>query len=181
MNFAKVMGIIFLVVMLGGLTGGSTVTDPFHGSKLVGSPAVSQQPAISGAGLAPSHAASEFKHIKTVEDLNGEIMAANASGKTVMLDFYADWCSYCKTLERYVFPDPGVQDALTNTVLLQADVTKMDKEDRRLMEHLGVKLPPTIIFFDTNGSEMRQYRVVGELSVDEFRAHARKAVGVAKS
>ena len=170
-----------LVVMLGGLTGGSSVTDPFHGSKLVGSPVMSPPSATSGSGLAPAHAASEFQHVKTVEDLDREIMSANASGKTVMLDFYADWCGYCKTLERYVFPDPGVQDALTNTVLLQADVTKMDKEDRRLMEHLGVKLPPTIIFFDTNGNEIRQYRVVGELSVDEFRTHANKAVGAGRS
>lgn len=40
-----------------------------------------------------------------------------------MLDLYADWCVACKEFEKYTFSNPQVQQALGNTVLLQADVT----------------------------------------------------------
>ena len=55
-----------------------------------------------------------------------ELAAANAAGKSVMLDFYADWCISCIEMEEYTFIKPDVQAALANTVTLQADVTKAD-------------------------------------------------------
>ncbi len=44
-----------------------------------------------------------FKRIKTVADLEREVAAANAGGKSVMLDFYADWCVSCKEMEHNTF------------------------------------------------------------------------------
>jgi thiol:disulfide interchange protein DsbD len=170
----KGLGVLLLIygsiVLVGGITGGSSVTDPLYGSRLTAAPAAS-----GGAGTVQQ--AQSFRKIKTVEDLDREIQAAAASGKTVLLDFYADWCTYCKVLERYVFPDPAVQAALADSVLLKADVTRMDDEDSRLMSHLGVKLPPTLVLYDRNGEELRNYRIVGELSVEEFERHVRAAFG----
>jgi thiol:disulfide interchange protein DsbD len=92
-----------------------------------------------------------------------------------MLDFYADWCGYCKTLEQYVFPDSRVQNTLGNSILLQADVTDMDAEDTRLMKYLGVSLPPTILLYDANGKELRDYRIVGEIDADQLSTHLKRA------
>ena len=64
-----------------------------------------------------------FETIKSVKDLQARVAEASAAGKTVMLDFYADWCASCKEMERYTFPDPAVKAALANSVLLRADVT----------------------------------------------------------
>ena len=72
-----------------------------------------------------------------------------------MLDFYADWCTYCKNYEKTVFPDPGVQQALANVVLLQADVTANDDVDKALLKHLSIPAPPAILFFDRSGQERR--------------------------
>ena len=58
-----------------------------------------------------------------------------------MLDFYADWCVYCIQMEDRTFPAPGVQKALSNVVLLQADVTANDDEDTRLLKHFGLIAP----------------------------------------
>jgi thiol:disulfide interchange protein DsbD len=169
----KGLGAVFLIygsiVLVGGITGGVSVTDPLHGSALTAAPTA------SGGGAASTQ--NSFRTVKTVEDLERELAAASASGQTVLLDFYADWCTYCKVLERYVFPDPGVQAALADTLLLKADVTRMDAEDTRLMSSLNVKLPPTLVLYDGNGEELRNYRIVGELKVDEFERHVRAAFG----
>ena len=54
-----------------------------------------------------------------------------------MLDFYADWCVSCIEMEEYTFTDAGVQAALSNTVLLQADVTENDEADQELCSASG--------------------------------------------
>ena len=54
----------------------------------------------------------EFKRIKTVADLEREVAAAKAAGKSVMLDFYADWCVSCKEMEHNTFTVPKCRTAL---------------------------------------------------------------------
>jgi thiol:disulfide interchange protein DsbD len=80
-------------------------------------------------------------------------------------------------MEEYTFITPEVQAALGNTVVLQADVTKNDAEDKVLLERFGVFGPPTIIFFDTNGEQLEGYEVVGFMPADEFTAHVTTAFG----
>jgi thiol:disulfide interchange protein DsbD len=93
-----------------------------------------------------------------------------------MLDFYADWCVSCKEMERYTFPDPAVQTAMEQYVVLQADVTANDAEDKALMqERFGIPGPPAMLFFDRDGEERRGYRLVGFVPADEFAAHLNEA------
>ncbi len=109
-----------------------------------------------------------FERIKSVEDLTARVAAAQAAGKTVMLDFYADWCVSCKEMEHFTFTDPTVQAALANTVWLQADVTANDATDQALLKHFGIFGPPTIAFYGTDGEERRDYRVVGFMKAGKF-------------
>ncbi len=168
-HFLRGLGLIAIIygmlVMLGGLTGGSRVTDPFTGSSLT-----------MVAGASSPQTKTEFITVKSIDDLNTEIARANTAGKSVMLDFYADWCTYCKKYDAYVFPDPRVQSALANTVLLKADVTDIDSVDKALMQSLEVVLPPAILFFATDGKEIRPARVVGELNADQFYQHVSQAL-----
>ena len=180
MRFWKGLGITFVfygfVVLLGGMTGGSSVTDPLHGSRLIGGDTTMVAASGTASGTT-SQAKLEFKTIKTLADFRSEVASASAEGKSVMLDFYADWCTYCKQFEKYVFSDPGVQQALANTVLLKADVTATDAQDRELMEALGVFLPPAILFVGEDGEERRAQRVVGYMEADAFRARIEQAFG----
>ncbi len=73
-----------------------------------------------------------FERIKSSAELDARI--AGARGKTVMLDFYADWCVSCKEMERFTFSDAAVQAKLKNTVLLQADVTANNEDDKALLQ-----------------------------------------------
>ncbi|HEY6644674.1 MAG TPA: protein-disulfide reductase DsbD [Povalibacter sp.] len=112
-----------------------------------------------------------FQRVKTVADLDRAVAAANAAGKPVMLDFYADWCVSCKEMEKYTFTDAGVQAALAGAVLLQADVTANDQDDQALLARFGIFGPPTIAFFTSEGVERQNFRLVGFTPAERFRDH----------
>jgi thiol:disulfide interchange protein DsbD len=174
MRLWKGLGIVFIlygvIVMLGGLTGARNVTDPFHGSSLIS----------GGGGAVAAQQELHFKRIKTKADLQKELAAAGATGKYVMLDFYADWCTYCKQFEDYVFSNPQVQAQLKDFVLLQADITANDDQDRALNKYTGVQAPPAILFFDKNGKEVREYRIVGEMDAKTFLTRVRQVLNLNK-
>jgi thiol:disulfide interchange protein DsbD len=129
--------------------------------------------------LAEKQTHLDFKRFKTVADLEREVAAASAAGKAVMVDFYADWCVSCLEMEHNSFTQPEVQAALANVVLLQADVTKNDDEDKALYVHFGIVGPPTIAFYGADGKERRNFRVVGFMKAAEFAAVIRQAVAPA--
>ena len=126
---------------------------------------------VFGQTVTQSQAHLNFTRISNVESLNAAL--ANARGKPVMLDLYADWCVACKEFEKYTFSDPQVQQALQNTVLLQADVTANSAQDVALLKHLQVLGLPTILFFDEDGNEQPALRVTGFMDAAAFRAHLR--------
>jgi thiol:disulfide interchange protein DsbD len=156
-----------LLLFLGSLTGGSNPLQPLASVNFGG---------VSG-GATEEHELA-FIRIKTVNDLDREIAAAASQGKTAMLDFYADWCVSCKEMEAYTFTDAGVQAALSNTVLLQADVTANDDEDRELLDRFGVFGPPTIIFFGADGQQRHGYEVVGYMKAKAFTEHLQRAFSI---
>lgn len=124
-----------------------------------------------GATTAQTQAHLNFKPITTVDALNQAL--AEAKGKPVMLDLYADWCVACKEFEKYTFSDPQVQQTLGNTVLLQANVTANNAQDVALLRHLNVLGLPTILFFDAQGHEHPNARVTGFMDATTFSAHLR--------
>lgn len=127
-------------------------------------------PAASGA-IRGSGEGKVFTRIKSVADLDRAIAGAMGEGRPVLLDFYADWCVSCQEMEKYTFPDPAVQAALTNAVVLQADVTRVDADDQALMQRFGIIGPPTIVFFTADGMEQTSRRIVGFKPAAEFAAH----------
>src|SRR5688572_979111 len=146
---------------------------------LAGSALGSSNPLAPIPQLAAQQTHLQFKRIKNLADLEREVAAASQSGRSVMLDFYADWCVSCKEMEHYTFTDKAVQDALANTTLLQADVTKNDDDDQALLRHFGIFGPPTIAFYGADGAERRNFRVVGFMKAAEFAAVVRQAVAPA--
>jgi len=164
---AVVYGVIMLV---GALAGRSDPLQPLAG---IGASSTTAADPAGGA----AHGGVEFKRIKSLADLERELAAATAGGQPVMFDFYADWCVSCKEMEKYTFTDPGVQQALADAVLLQADVTANDELDQALMQRFGILGPPSILFFGRDGAEKPEYRVVGFKRAEAFAAHLAAAFG----
>jgi thiol:disulfide interchange protein DsbD len=153
------------VLLVGSLAGSNSLLRPLAALNMAGNATTAE------------HRGLEFRRIKTTGDLDAAIAAAASQGKSAMLDFYADWCVSCKEMEEYTFTNSGVQDALANTVLLQADVTANDDEDQDLLQRFGVFGPPTIIFFGADGVQRQGYEVVGFMKADDFAEHVRMATG----
>ncbi|MGK3225488.1 protein-disulfide reductase DsbD [Enterobacter soli] len=122
-----------------------------------------------GASAAQTQAHLNFTQIKNVDELNTAL--AQANGRPVMLDLYADWCVACKEFEKYTFSDPQVQSALQETVLLQANVTANNAQDKALLKQLNVLGLPTILFFNKQGEEQPAARVTGFMDAAAFSAH----------
>ena len=166
----KGLGVVFIVygviVMLGGVTGARNFNDPMHGSSLT----------MGGSATEKQHLV--FKRIKSDKDLQNEIAAAKAAGKYIMLDFYADWCTYCKQFEDYVFTNKEVQLLLKDFVLLQADVTANDELDQALNKYTSVQAPPAILFFSKDGKEIRNYRIVGNMDAKTFISHVKQILNI---
>ena len=169
-KFGKGAGLLAViygaVLFVGSLAGSNSLLRPLEGLSLGG-----------GGAVVAEHRGLDFQRIKTTGDLDAALASAAASGKTAMLDFYADWCVSCIEMEEFTFTDADVQSALANTVLLQADVTANDEADQALLERFGVFGPPTIIFFGDDGAQRQGYEVVGFMKARDFANHVRMATG----
>ncbi|HEY4435571.1 MAG TPA: protein-disulfide reductase DsbD [Lelliottia sp.] len=124
-----------------------------------------------GSATTQTQAHLNFTQISNVDELHTAL--AQAKGKPVMLDLYADWCVACKEFEKYTFSDPQVQNALKETVLLQANVTANSAQDKALLKELNVLGLPTILFFNEQGEEQPDGRVTGFMDAAAFSAHLR--------
>lgn len=116
-----------------------------------------------------------FKRVHSVAELDAAVAQARADGRAVMLDFYADWCVSCIEMERGTFTDALVQSRLKGVVLLQADVTLNSADDRALMQRFGLFGPPGILFFNPQGEEQVDARVIGFQNAQAFLASLQKA------
>lgn len=112
-----------------------------------------------------------FVRVKDLQDFQTKLATANADGKSVMVDLYADWCVACKEFEKYTFPKPVVKQALANTVLMQIDLTDNTPINLAFQEHFDVLGLPTILFFDTKGNEISNGRITGFMQAEPFAKH----------
>lgn len=92
------------------------------------------------------------------------IADAKRSNRLVMLEFYTEWCGYCKKLEATSYQDPQVV-GLTNQVI----PVKLDAEKEGLQQARQYRVSgfPTIIF--VNGSGEEEDRIGGYLPPNPFR------------
>jgi thiol:disulfide interchange protein DsbD len=164
-RFGKGVGILALLLgvayLIGALSGARDILRPLGN--------------IGRATAEAPPASLHFERVKSGAELDARI--AQASGKTVMLDFYADWCVSCKEMERFTFSDAAVQAKLKNAILLQADVTANNADDKALLQRFQLFGPPATLFFDPSGKERTDFRVTGYQDASQF-LQSLKSVGL---
>jgi len=148
------------IALIGSLLGGDDPLQPLPRTAFAG----------GGAAAAPAEAL-EFRAIETLDALDAALTQARSAGQPVMIDFTADWCVSCREMEEYTFPDPAVIAALKPFMLLRADVTANNDDDKALLEYFRSYGPPTIAFFDAHGTEQNPYRLVGFVEAEKFADH----------
>lgn len=164
-RFGKGVGILALLLgvayLIGALSGAHDILRPLGN--------------IGRATAEVPPASLRFERVKSGAELDARI--AQAGGKTVMLDFYADWCVSCKEMDRFTFSDAAVQAKLKNTILLQADVTANNADDKALLQRFQLFGPPATLFFNAAGKELADYRVTGYQDATQF-LQSLKSVGL---
>lgn len=152
---AAVVSLVYgLLQLLGAAAGGTDPLKPLAG--------LTMARAESGA---PSAQALNFRPVRSVAELDAALASA---GRPVMLDFYADWCVSCKEMERYTFADARVRQRLSGALLLKADVTANNADDKALLKRFKLFGPPGTIFFDAQGEEKVNARVIGYQDAQRF-------------
>jgi thiol:disulfide interchange protein DsbD len=80
-------------------------------------------------------------------------------------------------MEKLTFSDPRVQAKFADMLLLQADVTANNDDDKALLKRFKLFGPPGIVFFDRQGQEIRDGRVIGYQDADRFLRSLTLATG----
>jgi thiol:disulfide interchange protein len=99
-----------------------------------------------------------------------EFSAALAEARKVvraaLVDIGAEWCPFCRTIEREILPHPSIGQLMQRIALVKVDVTAMDHGNKRLLQHLRADGPPTLFVVDTvSGREYPGTRSVGTFAV----------------
>ena len=151
--FALLLGAAYLI---GALSGARDILRPLGN---IGGGNIGRSETLASSAL-------QFSRVKDTQELDQRI--AQARGKIIMLDFYADWCISCKEMERFTFSDNEIKAKLKSVLLLQADVTANNEADQLLLKRYGLFGPPGILFFDTQGKELGDFRVTGYQDTAQF-------------
>lgn len=161
--FRKSSAIIVLIysvsLFIGVLGGSNSMTKPLEFLK----PQVCETSAVEKS----SH--PQFQKISSIKELD-EVLAQNR-GKKIMLDFSAEWCAVCKELDKKTFSDEAVKAKMEEFVLIQADITQNNQEQKELSKKYGVFGPPVLIFFDKELNVIKSKTIVGFIEADKFLEH----------
>ncbi|MDT8339043.1 MAG: protein-disulfide reductase DsbD [Sulfurimonas sp.] len=162
-TFRKSTAIIIFIysvaLFIGVLGGSNSMTKPLEFLK----PSIS----ISSDAALSSHL--KFEKITSIKELD-KILEANR-GKKIMLDFSAEWCAVCKELDKKTFSDEAVKAKMKEFVLIQADITQNNQEQKELSKKYGVFGPPVLIFFDTELNVIESKTIVGFIGPQDFLEH----------
>ncbi len=125
-------------------------------------------------GYATQNAAHKSRlDFHTITSLDGLAQAKTDnqnSGKLLLLDFYADWCTSCKEVEQEIFENAQFDNFLKNNFLVRADLSNNSIENFELLEALNLFGPPAILFYDDQGNELKALRIQGTISSRNFQS-----------
>ena len=126
----------------------------------------------------PSAQKLDFTKVYSLEELDNALAQAQAKNQMAFVDIYADWCISCIIMEREVFVQPDVRALMTQFHLIKVDVTKNSEDNIQLLQQLELFGPPSYLFYKPNKTEVKDLRIVGEISKEGFVNRLQAALNV---
>jgi thioredoxin-related protein len=124
---------------------------------------------VATVGVAACHRDASQMWFKG--DLAEAQVEAGRRNTVVMIEFYADWCNWCRRLESDTFAAPDVRRELAQIVAVRRNA---ENDGSALADRFGVESFPTIVFLDPSGDEMD--RILGYLPPEEFLSRVRRVL-----
>lgn len=115
--------------------------------------------------------AAQASEIAWKPSFSAALTEAKASKKLIMVDFYTDWCGWCKKLDKDTYPDAKVVKQATKLVAVKVNAEKGTGPE--LAKKYGADGYPTIAFVSPD--QKLVYRVVGYLPPAGFLGEMQKA------
>lgn len=168
----KGLGTVLLIwgvlALIGGMQGNRDIMQPIDTSSIAMAGGSSGM--VAQGELVDPH--DLFIHLKNTSQLDEQLAQAKATGKPVMLDYFATWCTDCRRMEKATFSNPQVQKIMQKKfVSLQVDVTDPNNaETEAIKKRFKVFGPPAMLFFDKNGEARKDLNFYGFKKPDEFIA-----------
>lgn len=99
------------------------------------------------------HAANPLISLNSVADLHHAIDTANAQQKYVIVDFYADWCTSCQEMDKFLH-SVTIQQVLQNYQIIRFDISAGTTQQLALLSELNIFGPPALQLFDLQGKKI---------------------------
>lgn len=113
--------------------------------------------------------------VTNLSDMQQALLEAKKTHTPVLVDFYANWCTSCKVMNRTIQHNRPVQRLLKNRRLITVDLSANDADAAALLQYYHVVAPPTFLFFNAEGQEVSRLRLVGEVSMGILAHHLEAA------
>jgi len=85
--------------------------------------------------------------IQSKQDWEAKFAEAKASGKKIVVDFWAEWCGPCRMIAPHF---ARLSEEMTNWIFLKVDVDSQDT----LSAECGIRAMPTFQFYDSDGKKI---------------------------
>ena len=101
--------------------------------------------------------------ISWVRDEKAAVAQSRATGKPLLIDFFAEWCSACKELDVHTWTDPVVaKEVAERFVPLKIDGTEETGETEELYRKYNVPGLPTVLMLACRDERPRECAIPGE-------------------
>ena len=166
-HLSRVPGLLALFLgSIMGIGAAAGASDPLH-------PLAVFRAVESAASPSPLTQDQNFTEATSMAQMKTLVRAA--THRPSLVYFTADWCVSCSIIQHRIFADPDGQVALSKLNIIKVDATKATSPLNTFMRQMSVAGPPTMIFFDPLAQEIPGTRLVGEISLQEFLAAAKRA------
>ncbi len=125
------------------------------------------------AGVVVAGAGAEELKWKT--NLSQALKTAKAEDKLVLVDFYTDWCGWCKRLEAECYTDEDII-ALVQKHFVPVKVDGDKHED--IVRKYAIRGYPTTLILESSGEEIK--KIVGYREAEVFLAELKDALQLAE-
>src|SRR5437588_10998684 len=126
------------------------------------------------ASLVLAAAAAHPQGLGFVEDdYAGAVARAKSEHKPIVADSWATWCHTCLSMQRYVFPDPGLRPIRDAAIYLAIDTE--NPKNKEFVDKFPLDAWPTFLVIDPEDGTVLG-RWIGSATPNEFRSFVQQGV-----